>query len=224
MLGRFAAFVAEQHPFALRPALIALERVGAEGQEPEALREPLRKMLEPLLAEALAPATEVTEHVPETTPGVAVSERLHEAVRAVIDSCDGFLRREAIARSITAAEKRDLLRGMILTRAVDNRLKQFFSSGEVRWGTAAFQGKGFRSLGQEAIYAAPLRLEPDDVISPMIRDLGAVLAKHNAPETVRMVLNAHWAIDDAQRAARPLDREERDWITLCISVAKAVQE
>jgi streptomycin 6-kinase len=41
---------------------------------------------------------------------------------------------------------------------------------------------------------------------------------------VRMVLNAHWAIDDAQRADRPLDREERDWITLCISVAKAVQE
>jgi streptomycin 6-kinase len=39
-----------------------------------------------------------------------------------------------------------------------------------------------------------------------------------------MVLNAHWAIDDAQRADRPLDREERDWITLCISVAKAVQE
>ena len=31
-------------------------------------------------------------------------------------------------------------------------------------------------------------------------------------------------IDDAQRADRPLDREERDWITLCISVAKAVQE
>src|SRR6266849_2594734 len=91
---------------------------------------------------------------------------------------------------------------MILTRAVDNRLKQFFTGGEVRYGNASFQGKGFRSLGQEAIYAATMRLrrgpefrDPEgswrgDVISPMIRDLGAVIGMHNAPETVRMVLSA----------------------------------
>jgi 2-oxoisovalerate dehydrogenase E1 component len=91
---------------------------------------------------------------------------------------------------------------MLLTRATDNRLKQFFTGGEVRYGNASFQGKGFRSLGQEAIYAAVIRLrrgpefrETDgswhgDVISPMIRDLGAVIGMHNAPETVRMVLNA----------------------------------
>src|SRR6202521_3206025 len=82
---------------------------------------------------------------------------------------------------------------MILTRAVDNRLKQFFTGGEVRWGNTTFQGKGFRSLGQEAIYAAPIRLrrEPGgDVISPMIRDLGAALCMHNTPKTVRMVLSA----------------------------------
>ena len=47
---------------------------------------------------------------------------------------------------------------MCLTRAVDNRLKQFFTGGEVRWGMKAFQGKGFRSLGQEAIYAGGIRL------------------------------------------------------------------
>lgn len=40
---------------------------------------------------------------------------------------------------------------------------------------------------------------------------------------VRMVLNAHWAVEDAQRMRRGLDAEERDWITRCISVAKAVQ-
>jgi 2-oxoisovalerate dehydrogenase E1 component len=122
-----------------------------------------------------------------------VSKRLNEAVAEVIDACDGFLRREAIAASITPEEKRDILRGMILTRAVDNRLKQFFSGGEVRYGTASFQGKGFRSLGQEAIFAAPLRLRkgPDgDVISPMIRDLGAVLAMNDSPEMIRAVLSA----------------------------------
>ena len=48
---------------------------------------------------------------------------------------------------------------MILTRAVDNRLKQFFLSGEVRYRDVPFQGKGFRSLGQEAIYAAAIRLK-----------------------------------------------------------------
>lgn len=41
---------------------------------------------------------------------------------------------------------------------------------------------------------------------------------------VRMVLNAHWAIEDAARQDRALTREEREWITLCISVAKAVQD
>ena len=51
---------------------------------------------------------------------------------------------------------------MALTRATDNRLKAFFTGGEVRYGEAAFQGKGFRSLGQEAIYAAGIRLRRGD--------------------------------------------------------------
>jgi 2-oxoisovalerate dehydrogenase E1 component len=128
--------------------------------------------------------------LPETTPGVSASERLQLAIDEVLAAAEGLRRREEIAGSLTAEEKRGMLRGMLLTRATDNRLKQFFTGGEVRWGNASFQGKGFRSLGQEAIYAAVIRLQPDDVISPMIRDLGAVLAKHNTPDTVRMVLSA----------------------------------
>jgi streptomycin 6-kinase len=41
---------------------------------------------------------------------------------------------------------------------------------------------------------------------------------------VRMVLNAHWSIEDAERARRTLDATEREWITRCIAIAKAVQE
>lgn len=41
---------------------------------------------------------------------------------------------------------------------------------------------------------------------------------------VRMVLNAHWSIQDAQRAQRDLVREEQAWITRCLAIAKAVQE
>jgi 2-oxoisovalerate dehydrogenase E1 component len=201
LIGRFAAFVAERHPLALQAALAAFEQAASENADADAMRGALRRALEVTLTEALAPRAEIGD-VPETTPGVSVSERLHHAVEEVADACDGFLRREAIAASLTPDEKRELLRGMILTRAVDNRLKQFFTGGEVRWRNSSFQGKGFRSLGQEAIYAAPLRLRrgaelrgddgswQGDVVSPMIRDLGAVLAMHNDRSTVRMVLNA----------------------------------
>ena len=204
LLGRFAAFVAERHPFALRPAVAAMDMVLAarttDENDPVAIdgaREPLRRILLQTLSDALSPdasaAQKLKGEVPETTPRVSVAERLRQAVAAVVTDCDGFVRREAIVASLTVDEKLEMLRGMILTRAVDNRLKQFFTGGEVRWGNTTFQGKGFRSLGQEAIYAAPMRLrrEPDgDVISPMIRDLGAALCMHNAPETVRMVLSA----------------------------------
>ena len=41
---------------------------------------------------------------------------------------------------------------------------------------------------------------------------------------VRMVLNANWSVQDAQRAGRDLDAEDREWITRCITIAKAVQD
>jgi len=41
---------------------------------------------------------------------------------------------------------------------------------------------------------------------------------------VRSVLNAHWAHADAVRAGRPLSAEERDHVTCCITVAKAVHD
>ena len=210
LLARFAAFLAERHPFALKAASGALAAAIGERSIDEhdaaaidALREPLRRALMPALGDALAPDVAISA-VPETTPGISVSERLNSAVDEVIDDCDGFLRRTAIEASLTADEQREILRGMLLTRATDNRLKQFFSGGEVRYGNSSFQGKGFRSLGQEAIYAAAIRLRRGqafrrddewhgDVVSPMIRDLGAVLAMHNDRDTVRAVLNAQMA-------------------------------
>jgi 2-oxoisovalerate dehydrogenase E1 component len=210
LLARFAAFLAERHPFALKAAAGALAAVVGEQAIDEhdaaaldALREPLRRALMPALTDALAPDVAMSA-VPETTPGVSVNERLNSAVEEVIEDCDGFLRRASIEASLTADEKREILRGMLLTRATDNRLKQFFSGGEVRYGNSSFQGKGFRSLGQEAIYAAAIRLRRGasfrrddewrgDVVSPMIRDLGAVLAMHNDRDTVRAVLNAQMA-------------------------------
>ena len=212
LLARFASFVAERHPLALRPAVTAFDMVTggqaideSDAAAIDALRDPLRRILVQTLTDSLSPDASAAQtlqgSVPETTPGVSVSERLHLAVAEVVDACDGFLRRESIAASLTRDEKLEILRGMILTRATDNRLKQFFTGGEVRYGTSSFQGKGFRSLGQEAIYAAAIRLRRGDafvsddgwrgdVVSPMIRDLGVVLAMHNDRATVRMVLSA----------------------------------
>ncbi len=39
---------------------------------------------------------------------------------------------------------------------------------------------------------------------------------------VRMVLNAYWTIEDAERYGRALSADDHDWITRCITVVKAV--
>ncbi|MBI2214620.1 MAG: hypothetical protein HYU52_13320 [Acidobacteria bacterium] len=216
---RFAAFVAERHPFAAHAAVETLaelltRREGAtrDSDSIESLRAPLAEALRSRLARELSVSSLPTLPSLETTPRVSAAARLTTAVDGVVDECDGFLRREAIAASLTRDERREILRGMTLTRAVDNRLKAFFLGGEVRYGSTGFQGKGFRSLGQEAIYAAAIRLRrgtewvaPDgswrgDVVAPLIRDLGAVLAMRPEPVTVRMVLSAQMA-----KAGAPMD-------------------
>jgi streptomycin 6-kinase len=41
---------------------------------------------------------------------------------------------------------------------------------------------------------------------------------------VRMVLNASWTVHDALRAGTPLDADDREWLTRCVAIAKAVQD
>jgi 2-oxoisovalerate dehydrogenase E1 component len=218
---RFAAFVAEQTPFALESALDAFDAV-VSGKPPatepaiDALRGPLTKALRKNIK---WPKT--SDRV-EATPGVSVAQRLGQGVDAVIAACEGFFRREAIAAGLTADERREILRGMVLTRAVDNRLKSFFTSSEVRYGSTPFQGKGFRSLGQEAIYASAIRLRrgaewrkngtwTGDVIGPIIRDLGAAIAMRPEPATVRMVLSAQMGKAGAPMDGRDLHVGDFDW-------------
>src|SRR3954469_8094284 len=198
LASRFGAFVAETHPFALAVALDAWDAVNS-GREPadqpafEALRPALRReLLKRLQAAPLPPG------LPDTTPRMTAESRLAQAHSELVEACDGFVRRAALQASLTRDERLEMLRGMVLTRATDNRLKTFFTGGEVKYGAASFQGKGFRSLGQEAIYAAAIRLrrgaryrgaqDPDgrstwtgDVIGPVIRDLGVTLAMRPEP-------------------------------------------
>ena len=193
---RLLTFVAEQYPFAVATVEEAWDKAAKGANDPEHLRVPLARGVRAAIDWPKLPAGI------ETTPGVTARERLAQAEETLIAACDGFLRREAIAASLTNEERIEMLRGMILTRAVDNRLKAFFTGSEVRYRNTPFQGKGFRSLGQEAIYAAPLRLKrgaahraadgtwQGDVVAPIIRDLGAAIAMRPERETVRMILSA----------------------------------
>jgi 2-oxoisovalerate dehydrogenase E1 component len=223
VLSRFGAFVAERHPFALDEALAAFE-AATGGREPksDAEIEALRPVFHRELTRRLQ--TRAVPHgLPETTPRTSADTRFGQAYAALADDCDGFLRRASIEASLTAAERVEILRGMLLTRATDNRLKAFFTGGDVRYRNAAFQGKGFRSLGQEAIYAAGIRLRRGptyrgsdgawngDVVGPVIRDLGIALAMRPEPETVRMVLNAQMGKVGAPLDGKDLHIGDFDW-------------
>jgi 2-oxoisovalerate dehydrogenase E1 component len=216
LASRFGAFVAEQLPFAFTQALAAFE-AASRHKNLDDLRAAFRNELSRSLAEI-----DVPSGLTEPTPGVGAERQLEQARAAALEACDGFLRREAIRASLTHAERLEILRGMVLTRAVDNRLKQFFTSGDVRWGDMAFQGKGFRSLGQEAVYAAGIRLRrgPDyrknstwtgDVVAPVIRDLGVALAMRHDEEAVRMVLNAQMAKDGPPMHGKDLHIGDWAW-------------
>ncbi len=185
---RFMAFIIERYPFAWRDVMNSLTALQVRDvRETEEAIEAIRPAFGQELKRRLAEKSMI-HGVPEPTPRTTASTRLRQAADELLDACDGFLRRAALEASLTAEERREILRGMILTRATDNKLKALFTSGDVRYANAAFQGKGFRSLGQEAIYAAAIRLRrgsewqlPDgtwsgDVVAPLIRDLGAALA------------------------------------------------
>jgi 2-oxoisovalerate dehydrogenase E1 component len=225
LASRLAAFITERHPLAVAIVLDVFDAVGGGRLKPrdhaalEGLRVPFRRELARRLYEALK-APEGTDH---TTPGTSAIKRMEQARAELVDACDGFLRREAIAASLTKDERLEILRGMVLTRAVDNRLKQFFMGGEIRWGDKAFQGKGFRSLGQEAIYAAGIRLKRGpahrrddgswggDVIAPVIRDIGAALAMRHDAEAVRGVMVAQMGKDGPPMYGKDLHTGDFGW-------------
>ena len=199
---RLEAFVVERFPFAVAPVRAAFDACKGSVKTDEAGLDALRPTFSSALRarlENLIPSERV-----DSTPGVDAAARFQQAIDELLDACDGFLRRAAIRASLTADERREILRGMVLTRATDTRLKTLFTGGEVRYGESAFQGKGFRSLGQEAIYAAGIRLRrgeafragndwQGDVVAPLIRDLGVTLAMRPDAETVRLVLSAQMA-------------------------------
>ena len=194
---RLGAFLVERHPFVAETVLRCL---GDPLNDPAVDMAALRKTVATTFVEtfsAVLPAT-----VPDPAPGVTGAVRLGQEIERLIDDVDGFFHREQIGSSLRDEERLELLRGMLLTRAIDIQLKNFYLGGHVRYRGLPFQGKGFRSLGQEAIYGAPLRMRRGDdwsaedgswrgdVVAPLIRDLGAALAMDSSPSAVQQVLAA----------------------------------
>lgn len=236
LASRFGAFVAERYPFALNLALKAFESSGVGGiKGRDAVKlDAARITFRRALAKSLYDEVSAPEGIAETTPGTAAIKRLEQARAELVEACDGFLRRAAIEASLTKAERKEILKGMCLTRSVDNRLKQFFMGGEVRWGEMAFQGKGFRSLGQEAIFAGGIRLHRGsayrnadgtwngDVLAPVIRDLGMTLAMRSDEEAVAMVLRAQMGKSGPPMDGKDLHTGDFDWGVLPAAAPLAV--
>ncbi len=234
--SRFAAFVAERHPLALTHALTAFESSGLaalkarDAGKIDAARPALRRALAKLLYDNVT----APDGVADPTPGTTALKRLEQARAEVVDAVDGFVRRAAIEASLTKAERREILKGMCLTRSVDNRLKQFFMGGEVRWGDMAFQGKGFRSLGQEAIYAGAIRLKrgpgyrrddgtwQGDAMAPVIRDLGMTLAMRHDEDAIAMILRAQMGKAGPPMSGKDLHTGDFAWGVLPAAAPLAV--
>lgn len=190
--------LAQFHPFVLEPWLNQFETIIAEFMADARdtitsaeLEQIEQHYIETIWSTALRlpPELRAREVYPQTS---LVQVAKHFTERLCADLHAAF-RRTTIKCSLTAMEKHETLRGMLRTRYLDARLKKFFMSGEVKTPDGAtFQGKGFRSMGQEAIYAAALRLKrgaafiqhekySGDYVAPMIRDLGLVLAMGQKP-------------------------------------------
>ena len=73
--------------------------------------------------------------------------------------------------SLTREQRLEIYRWMLLTRRLEERLVNLYRQNQVVGGL-------YRSLGQEAeTIGAVYALEKQDLVSPLIRNMGAVLVK-----------------------------------------------
>jgi 2-oxoisovalerate dehydrogenase E1 component len=172
LLRELHAFLSLEAPFLIRD----LPQVKTEERLEAALLERIASRYR------TGPGFAANELYPAVTHQMAVSGGKRDLETLV----RGFFERRRIKASFTSHERKLMLRTMLLTREVDDFLKRAFDKKEIRWGAFPSPQKGFRSTGQEAIVGAALRLRryPEygqgetyrgDYISPLIRDLGALL-------------------------------------------------
>jgi pyruvate dehydrogenase E1 component alpha subunit/2-oxoisovalerate dehydrogenase E1 component alpha subunit len=80
--------------------------------------------------------------------------------------------------SLTLQRLADLYRCMLLNRLLEERLVHLYRQGKVVGGL-------YRSLGQEATsVATAFALDEGDLLAPLIRNLGSVLARGISPRDI----------------------------------------
>jgi pyruvate dehydrogenase E1 component alpha subunit/2-oxoisovalerate dehydrogenase E1 component alpha subunit len=100
------------------------------------------------------------------------------------------------ATTLTAAQRLELYYWMRLTRSLEERLVNLYRQTKVVGGL-------FRSLGQEAdAVGSAYALEPTDVLSPQIRNLGSMLVKGATPVEI---LKQYMAKGDSPTRGRELN-------------------
>jgi 2-oxoisovalerate dehydrogenase E1 component len=209
---KLLVLLSESFPVAM-PYLRPIVSQGVRDLDLGQVSEDKEAWLDDLMAKVGEKLKSETLDLGETTPFVPANQRAQQALAHLRELIDGHLCRQILLSQLRAEDKRWMYRGILLTRAVDNRLKKLFLTGEIEYKKRGFQGKGFRSLGQEAIYAAGLRLKrgasfyqngrwTGDVVAPLIRDLGIALAF--ADDDPLIALNAQAAKDGPPLYGRDL--------------------
>ena len=194
--------IAQLSPLHLNPLMEKLDhlldayRVPVTTENIEKLKNEYLELIGPLFSE-----NEYIDREKEAYPTTSIKVLQDNFSNSLQLSIISAFKRIQLRFSLTDNEKIEIYRGMVLTRYLDARLKKFFVSGEITTPDGAqFQGKGFRSMGQEAIYAAGIRLRRSlspahassddhsiysgDFIAPMIRDLGLALCMGQKPYDV----------------------------------------
>src|SRR6476660_7553834 len=91
---RLAAFVTERFPFAIDLVSTVVARLPPPPDKAEAL-DAWRQTVTSALSAALSRPDALPDI--ETTPGVTAEKRWLQGVQELVEACDGFLHREAIA-------------------------------------------------------------------------------------------------------------------------------
>jgi TPP-dependent pyruvate/acetoin dehydrogenase alpha subunit len=155
----------------------------------------------------------------EMYPGRSLAGEAAATRDALLELARSFFERQRLKASLTADERRLMLRTMLLARAVDDVLKDAFDRKPLKWKDYPSPQKGFRSTGQEAIVGAALRLRrppayapgagyKGDILSPLIRDLPAMLMF--MPDPLNPIL-AQGGLEGTPFGGRDLHVGDLDW-------------
>ena len=134
-------FLAEQHPFILPMARIIVSEAIAKTKKLSTAADYL-KLAGKITSAIKKEIQPTTKGLGETTSFVSAKERMSQAMETLLVDLQGFCQRYALLQSFSSEEKKWMLRGILLTRAVDNQMKKMFLTGEVEYEGKGVQGKG----------------------------------------------------------------------------------